>query len=193
VTDPKYLAEYGSLEDFLAQYDPAVTPFATSSGGSTALLGAVANRDPRARIDIAQRLLDDGADAAVVTARNNDRVTVLHVLWCRKVERDIPQEVELVARLLNGGADINAVSPRFGPALLELIDHGVSSLEYLYAMWDVTVAHSKPDMSIVLPLSGGKTLARRYAVKPMRDRLEAYLLASGQADLLPAEEYLPRE
>jgi hypothetical protein len=55
-------------------------------------------------------------------------------------------------------------------------------------MWDVTVAHSRPDMSIVLPRSGGRTLAQRYAVQPMRDRLEAYLRASGQSDLLPAEE-----
>jgi hypothetical protein len=131
--------------------------------------------------------MDDGADPSVVTTDKNDRVNLLHALWARAFERDIPREVELVARLLDGGADINTTSPRFGPPLLELIDHAVISLEYLHAMWDVVVEHSRPDMSIVLPLAKGKTLAQRYNVKPMADRLHAYLKASGQSGLLPAD------
>ncbi|MEO8527728.1 MAG: hypothetical protein ABI435_01485 [Pseudolysinimonas sp.] len=187
MTDPKLLASRATLEEFLAAYDPTMIPFKTYVGGATVLFGAVANPDPQARIDIANRLLDDGADPSIVTTDRNDRVNVLHVLWSRAHERDIPREGELVARLIDGGADINIRSPRFGPPLLEMIDHAVISLEYLYAMWDVVVAHSEPDMSIVLPLANGKTLAKRYNVKPMADRLHAYLVESGQLGLLAEE------
>ncbi|WP_219814649.1 hypothetical protein, partial [Rathayibacter rathayi] len=60
---------------------------------------------------IANRLLDDGADPSLVST-DGDRVNVLHVLWGRARDRDPEAEAALIARLLDGGADINLRSPR---------------------------------------------------------------------------------
>ena len=57
-------AEEESLVDFLADYTPVEAKFALSTG-DTPLLRAMLNADLLARVGIAERLLDDGADAAV--------------------------------------------------------------------------------------------------------------------------------
>jgi hypothetical protein len=77
----------------------------------------------------------------------------------------------------------STTSRRFGPPLQQLIDAAVSSLEYLLASWDAVVAHSRPDLTLVVDRNG-KTLARRLDVGPLRDRLHRYLSETGQASLL---------
>lgn len=76
-------------------------------------MGALANRDPSDRIRIANLLMDEGADASVVA--NTDHVNVLHVLVSGLAEgHDFEAEAVLLERLLDGGADINLQSARFG-------------------------------------------------------------------------------
>ncbi|WP_420114026.1 hypothetical protein [Pseudactinotalea sp.] len=111
-----------SLEAFLENYDPAVTPtFASPSTGQTALFGALANRDPQTRVAIANRLLDDGADASVVTSSGT---TLLHVLLPQRAH-DPAAEAGLVTRLLDGGADVNAADAKLGAPLAMLYNTSI--------------------------------------------------------------------
>jgi hypothetical protein len=114
VTDPEYLARRATFEEFLAECDPTVAPRVLSSRGSTALFGALANPDPHARVAIANRLLDDGADATAIDA--GDSIGLLHALWSTKRARDILAEAALVGHLLDAGTDIDHVSPLRAPA-----------------------------------------------------------------------------
>lgn len=60
--NPWLLAEESTVDDFFAQYRQEMASWRRASAPN-ALWGAVANRDPHARAVIANRLLDDGADA----------------------------------------------------------------------------------------------------------------------------------
>jgi hypothetical protein len=172
------LATYGTEEEFLSVYDPRVTPFEVYSGGSTVLFGAVKNPDPVARVNIAMRLLDDGANATAVST--GDNVNVLHVLWGRFTnERDVEREPGLVARLLDGGADINLRSPRFGTPLTAFSEHYTPE-EYQLAIWEVVIAHSTPDLWYKTP-RGKLTVGEQLMWPVLKEKVEAYLACHGPA------------
>jgi ankyrin repeat protein len=178
-----HLAQFGSTEEFLAIYDPAVDPFTTTTGGSTLLLRALVNKEPQARVELASRLLDDGADATVVTTDANDRVNVFHVLWGSRKDRDVDGEAALVARMLDAGADINLRSSRFGLPLMLMV-MGIRDTDGLARTWDTVVAHSRPDLSPSVNKKG-TTLGRNLAAVPaIADRVREYAAASGQAPAL---------
>ncbi len=114
MADPILSAKRATLESFLADYDPGVTEkFTSASTGQTVLFGALANKDPHARAAIANRLLDDGADAAVVSSSG---VSLLHVLLGQRAH-DPGLEGPLLRRLLEGGAPINKLDSREGAPL----------------------------------------------------------------------------
>ena len=116
--DPILAAKRADLPAFLATYDPATTPRLTSpSTGQTVLFGALANQDPAARVGIAERLLDDGADASIVTTPA--RTTVLHVLLSR-LRFDPVGDARVLRRLVAGGADVNLPDARRGAPLAML-------------------------------------------------------------------------
>lgn len=178
-----HLAQFGSVEEFLAIYHPAVDPFQTTPGGSTLLLRALVNKDPQTRVELSSRLLDDGADATVVTTDANDRVNVFHVLWGSRKDRDVDGEAALVARMLDAGADINLRSPRFGLPLMLMV-MGIRDAGGLARTWDTVVAHSRPELS--LPTNKkGTTLGRNLAAVPaIADGVRAYAAESGQSAAL---------
>jgi hypothetical protein len=127
-------------------YDDFARVYVRSDASSIAdrlLLGSLGNNDPAARIAIATRLLDDGADPA---AEYSGGVTTLHVLLGRGVH-DFESEVPLLDRLLDGGADVNKVIRKFGTPLETLAAQFKFSDETLAPLYDVLFARDDLDLS----------------------------------------------
>ncbi|MHC2185609.1 ankyrin repeat protein [Rathayibacter agropyri] len=177
-----YTAKDGTYEEFCAGYDPATMPFDVTAGGLGFLGKAVVNEDPRARLAIANRLLDDGADPSLVST-DGDRINVLHALWGREQVRDPEAEAALIARLLDGGADINLRSPRFGLPLTMLLTDISASHEYLRAAFAAVTAHSRPDLTAHVDRRRQASVGQYLADNMfgfMRDEVRAYAAATGQ-------------
>lgn len=120
MSNPIFRADEADEHDFLTEYDPQTTPFYRSEAvGDTVLFGAVANRDPDARVAITNRLLDDGADPSIVT---HSGTTVLHVLLTNPESRPA-SDAPLLRRLLAGGAPINRIDKKRGAPLAILFDN----------------------------------------------------------------------
>ncbi|AZZ55982.1 hypothetical protein [Rathayibacter iranicus] len=177
-----YSAKDGTYEEFCAGYDPATMPFTPRSGVDGFLGMAMVNKDPRARLAIANRLLDDGADPSLVST-DGDRINVLHALWGRVQVRDPEQEAALIARLLDGGADINLRSPRFGLPLTMLLTDISASREYIRAAFAAVTAHSRPDLTAHVDRRRQASVGQYLADNMfgfMRDEVRAYAAATGQ-------------
>lgn len=86
----------GTYEDFDAVYDKAHID--ADYGERTSLSLSLGNGDLKARVSIADRLLDDGADVT--------RGNPLHVLVAQN-SHDFDAEAKLIQRMLNAGADVN--------------------------------------------------------------------------------------
>lgn len=165
--NPWLRAKRDSFEDFAARYDREVAMSYEESDGGSALLGAMKNRDPSSRVGIANLLLDDGADPSFVRA--DDKNNVLHSLFEGLAdEHDFQLEAPLLRRLLEGGADINLRSPRFGVPLECLAFMPVSD-EQLAPFYEVVFSWPHIDMDAVINKKGST----------IRD----YLFASGRPDL----------
>ncbi len=130
-----------SYADFLKEYSPddATRLFA---GNRSLLFQSVANPDIEARVAITDRLLDDGADASIVSNGMN----VLHVLFGTR-RHDTKVEEPMLRRLIDAGADINQVSKRSGPPLAVLIEHGPSPEAERVPFYDVIFAQPNLDLS----------------------------------------------
>jgi len=182
MTSPIHLAKYGTYKEFCLVYDPVTMPFDPEAGVVGLLGQAVANKDPRERLAIANRLLDDGADPSLVST-SGDRVNVLHVLWGRERDRDAEAEAVLIARLLDGGADINLRSPRFGLSLASLATGISPSPEYLRAAFRAVTEHSRPDLTAHVDQKRDASVGQYLAMTRrglMRDEVLAYAAATGQ-------------
>lgn len=155
MTNPILLAEEADEEEFLAAYDPAVTPtYQSETVGSTVLFGALSNLDPDARVAIANRLLDDGADPSVVT-RNG--TTVLHVLLANP-EPGPEGDAHVLRRLLAGGAPINLIDSKRGAPLAILFDN--YSLEDDEAEPYYEAFFERPDLNLDAPGNMGLRTVR---------------------------------
>lgn len=177
-----HTTKYGTYEEFCAVYDPATIPFDATADVDELLGDAMLNKDPRARLAIANRLLDDGADPSLVST-SGDRINVLHALWGRARDRDPEAEAALIARLLDGGADINLRSPRFGLPLTMLVTDISASREYLRAAFAAVTAHSRPDLTAHVDRRRQASVGQYLADNMfgfMRDEVRAYAAASGQ-------------
>jgi|SRR5699024_5953783 len=188
MADPILFAKRSSFDEFLSDYDPQVTPFFQSpSTRKTVLFGALANRDPQARVAMANRLLDDGADASVVTTSG---VNLLHVLFSKRTH-DVPAEAALLQRLLDGGADINRVERRDGAPLAMLYSMGGKD-EDLVPFYDVIFA--RDDLDLDKPASRASTVRElilhkgRYVRPRMQERVRAYDAAHGAAGRQEGED-----
>ncbi len=177
-----HLNQYGTYEQFRVEYEKLMLRPGPTSDLNDLLGGAMTNADPIARVEIGNRLLDDGADPSEVTA-DYDRINVLHALWGRKLDRDPVGESALVGRLLDGGADINLRSPRFGLPLGLFISAAITNDDYLRATFRTVAEHSRPDLTAPLDsrrkFNVGYYLAEsRFGL--LRDEVHAYAAASGQ-------------
>lgn len=166
-----------SLEVFLSVYEPQQAVSWVSSTGSTLLHLALGNTDPAARVGIAHRLLDDGADAAAVTP--SEDVNGLHILF-GQTKHDVAAEAGVVRRLLDGGADVNHVSPRWGTPLQTLATTLQLRDEDLGPIYDILF--DRPDLDLLRPGESGLSTLE-----------SSRLLADSRADLTRRmEDYLRR-
>lgn len=143
-----YAAKSASYEEFLATYDRDVDPFWTSNTGGDYLSQSLRNSDPVAKVNISSLLLDDGADPSKVYS--GDNINALHILFGGGVvEHDFDLEAPLLKRLLDGGADVNLRSPRFG-CPLESLSSMAATDDELQPFYDVVFARPDIDMSAII-------------------------------------------
>ncbi|HIZ35818.1 MAG TPA: hypothetical protein H9815_08565 [Candidatus Ruania gallistercoris] len=158
------------------------------NGDRTALSLALTNRSPADRLAICHLLLDRGADASFVLEFDN--VGALHLLFSHE-PHDYVGEKELAARLIDAGADVNLVSPRFGSPLASLAATFKFSDATLQPFYDVLIESGKLNLSTVD--KGGRTMMENIAVK-VRKRASLYqqlidfAIASGQQEAIPPTE-----
>lgn len=166
-----------SAAEFLAQYDPSILT-ERDAVGRTVLLAALGNTDIDARLEIAGRLLDDGADAGAVM---DGQVGTLHVLLGKRHEK-IDGEAALLTRLLEGGADPNLVSPKNGSPLQILNTQYAYSDEQLAPFYDVLFA--RDDLDLLRPgayrsTTFGLAVKARSKRPQLVERMETYLRDRG--------------
>jgi len=155
-----YSAKRGSYAEFLDEYEPSMAVTYRAAGGKTLLFESVANRDVEARVAITMRLLDDGADPSVVSGGMN----VLHILLGEK-NHDARLEAPMLRRLIDGGADINQVSKRWGVPLIGLVESGFYPESARIPFYDVIFDQPNLDVSLI------KTV---YSVPILRERMKTY-------------------
>jgi hypothetical protein len=170
-----------NYEEFEAVYEPQDATAWLDSRGATVLQLALRNRVPATLVAITNRLLDDGADATLIT--RSEQVNVLHLLFSQK-RHDFALEVPLVGRLLDSGADLNWVSPVWGTPLQILNGQGKFSDAELAPFYDVIFA--RPEVDLLKPGERGWSSlesVRRAGPRrsDLRERMEAYLTQHGQA------------
>ena len=172
----------GTLDEFLAacRDRPDLDP-------SKYFVDAFINLDPGSRVDIANWMLDHGADASMTSG--NERVNALHVLFSKR-EHDFEAEALLLRRLFEGGADINGYSPKWGRPLHVLIDNYEVGDEELGPFYDVIFAQPGIDWDAPVSLkSADEKRTLRELVEASADthpemlrRMREYL-ATGPASL----------
>lgn len=153
-------AKRGSLAEFLDGYTAADATL-TERSGRTLLHIALTNGDPSARVAIAERLLDDGADAVIPDAG----LTTLHVLFGNP-QHDYEAEAGLVERLLAGGADVNAMSKRAGTPIVVALDRSIVPLSAAAPLMEALIQHSSIDFDVHVQRKGAP-------VTTLRDRIIA--------------------
>lgn len=128
---------------FLADYQPDQAGWSDSTG-TTVLMYALKNADPVARVAIANRLIDDGADTA---AETGDHVNALHTLLSA-MRHDFATEPALLQRLIDGGADVNLCSgQRYGTPMQALSRMMAFSDTTLAPFYDVMFACPQLDVT----------------------------------------------
>ena len=136
---PGGAAHYGSLEDFVV----AVGEYPNIDWRQF-LLWALQNDDLVARVEIADWMLDHGADPALVRPEN---INALHVLFDER-EHDYLPEARLIQRFLDGGLDINLRSPKWSVPFHVMMENVYLSDEELGPFYDVIFSHPGIDWEI---------------------------------------------
>ncbi|MCL2849285.1 MAG: hypothetical protein FWE61_04485 [Micrococcales bacterium] len=116
-----------TLERFMQFYEPGTANGLTPSGEHLLMI-VLTDLDPDNRGSKANYLLDDGADPKWCTQSG---LCPLHVLLDR-IPGNVPcprSDVALLTRLLDGGADINAVDRKYGTPVQVLLDRAIRSTE----------------------------------------------------------------
>lgn len=149
---PFYRAEEVSYQDFEEWFEGFSAIDWQDRRWRRALAGALRNPSPEDRVAIASLLLDHGSDPSVVI--DDDNINVLHVLFSGLAdEHDFELEAPLLRRLLDGGADINLRSPRFGYPL-EALSWMAATDDDLQPFYDVVFARPDIDMSAIINKHG---------------------------------------
>ena len=165
---PSYRAEEASYQDFREWFEGFDAVDWRDRDWRRALAGALRNPSPEDRVAIASLLLDHGSDPSVVI--DDDNINVLHVLFFGSFrEHDFRAEANVLERLLDGGADINLHSPRFGLPL-EALSAMAASDEHLKPFYEVVFARPDIDMSIIVNKVTGFSLGEKL-VRSSRDDL----------------------
>lgn len=166
------IARMRPTEEFVEAAE-GVDVTAPLSDGTSLLLAAVGNSNEESRYATARWLLDHGCRPG---APRSEGTNELHVLF-GKNPKDIDATASLARELLELGADINAMSPKFGVPMCELlgIKRTDEELEPLYDVWfgqEVVLDLVTPSATGRTPLNMAQALPYRAAVL---ERIERYL------------------
>ncbi|WP_461157661.1 hypothetical protein [Saccharopolyspora tripterygii] len=126
----------------------------TDSTGQPLLHCVLANKDVSTRVALANRVLDDGADASALTS---DGRTTAHVLLEQK-RHDPPAEAPLLERLFDEGSDVNHVvtTGQIGTPLHSLAKQFQFTDEFFAPYYDVFFA--RPDLDLTKPTFGSPVI-----------------------------------
>ncbi|WP_457189533.1 hypothetical protein [Nocardioides sp. P5_E3] len=145
----------GTYADFEKVYDPAWVNYEFEH--DTLLSLALTNADSPSRVAITNRLLDDGADVR--------EAMPLHRFLDRG-EHDFAAEAPLLKRLLDAGANVNAVDSKVGTPLETLAAKFKFSDVTLTPFYDVLLA--RPDLDLLQAGLDGRTVLtnlRKWSAK----------------------------
>ncbi|PKI89885.1 hypothetical protein CW368_12020 [Actinomycetales bacterium SN12] len=165
-------AKLKSADEFIAASNGAdVTK--PRSGGKSLLMYTVGNTSLPDRYIASHWLLDQGCPLG---APNSEGYTELHVLF-GQVEHDIAEDVRLARRLIEIGADVNAVSPRGGLVFCEVLrmKYTDEDLEPIYSLWfeqPVVLDFQTPSKHGTTPLAWACNVPYRASIV---ERMERYL------------------
>lgn len=173
MSSAQHKSKYSTAGEFFQDYDSSVLD------PTEVLRGALANSDVEARLLIARRALEDGAD--VTSVAGSERVSVVHVLLGQPTH-DFEREPELLREIFDAGADVNWVSPRSGTPLQTLAGTAKFTDEELAPFYDVFFA--RPDLDLLKRgYRGWSTLEMVRRNGPRRAgllaRVEQYLTERG--------------
>lgn len=149
----------GTLPEVLAWLGPD-DAVSWRSHDRTALACALTNRSTVDRLEIAHALLDRGADTGFVL--EHDNVGALHLLFSHWPHDYVP-EAALATRLIELGADVNLVSPRFGSPLALLAATFKYSDQTMQPFYSALIDSGKLDLATVD--KGGRSMLENIAKK----------------------------
>ena len=123
----------------------------------------LSNEDLTARVEIANWMLDHGADPAHIEP--HEKINILHVMFTER-EHDYIGEAKLLQRFLDGGADINLKAPKWNVPIRTMLDnYGLSDKE-LGPFYDVIFSYPGIDWDIIV----GKPSGHPMSLKELVDR-----------------------
>ncbi len=123
----------------------------------------LSNEDLTARVEIANWMLDHGADPAYIEP--HEKINILHVMFTER-EHDYIGEAKLLQRFLDGGADINLKAPKWNVPIRTMLDnYGLSDKE-LGPFYDVIFSYPGIDWDIIV----GKPSGHPMSLKELVDR-----------------------
>lgn len=153
---PAGASKYGTLDDFVkaVEENPQVE-------WGQFLTWALRNKNLTARLEIANWMLDHGANPARVNTTEN--TNALHIMFFERTH-DYWGEAKLLQRFLDGGIDINLRSPRWSVPLYVLVDNGGMLDEDLGPFYDVIFSHPGIDWDAeAMKVKGAVRTLRYYA------------------------------
>ena len=123
----------------------------------------LSNEDLTARVEIANWMLDHGADPAYIEP--HEKINILHVMFTER-EHNYIREAKLLQRFLDGGADINLKAPKWNVPIRTMLDnYGLSDKE-LGPFYDVIFSYPGIDWDIIV----GKPSGHPMSLKELVDR-----------------------
>lgn len=165
------LATWAKTEAILAGYRSEDAVKVDPSSGKTLLHIVLDHADLDTRIDVANRLLDDGADTS---AKTPDGLTAAHILLRGHSERDASREAILLQRILETG-DVNAVAKgNVGTPLNCLSKMTNQTEETRFPLYDVLLNH--PEFNPFTEVGRTKTamdLLSKTRTEILRERIAA--------------------
>lgn len=158
--------------DFLSLFRPEDAQKVDAKGHGL-LPRALANHDLPSRYSLGHFLLDLGAP---ITAGDGG-ATVLHILF-GQVFHDVEEDARIARRLIDAGADINALDENRRVSFLEVLNMKYSDADLgpIYDLWFERADADFTSVSVhgVSPITFAKKLPFRGAVL---DRMESYVRA----------------
>lgn len=152
-------AQYGTYAEFLAGYRSSMAA-TWASRGRGLLQMALCNTDSVERTSIAHRLLDDGADAAMVTSDgwSTAQLLVGRVDIDRRPDLDVP----VLTALFDAGCDVNHVHPVRGTAFVQLAARFMMSDDELAPYYEAFLARPDLDLTSVRGRRSDLATIRRW-------------------------------